>query len=427
MKINFVLFVVFLIFSSNTFAQFKNGYVVRLNGDTVFCKIEYRNFKSISTEVKVMVGAEELVYKPEQITGFGLSEGIHFVSKQVSFYTNPIDYTIAPAEFSDAKQEGTFFLKILDKGAVVLYRLDMPARHYFFVEEKYGSPTELVYRVKYMLNNPGEDGTFKTQLNTLLDKYQLLSANPRRTANITYSNDHIRSVIRLINSKAGGEQFSIKKSKSVWVIATAGVSQVTYTNDVRSAFLNPPNLYSFEPYTSPSFGFVIGLKSEGKSFRIRPEVSLSYRSAQLNGIYTDTTAFDALSYDRVTEQYIMKRKDVLLGLSPVLYITGTRQIEFFIKPGLGFLLDVNGSSLESAVKSERVQFADGRSRLVSSSGLTMGTKNMKVQMYAAAGVQWKRHRIEFTYIPAADLLKEPVDVQLRTAGVMVHYGFRFLN
>ncbi|MDX5348178.1 MAG: PorT family protein [Hymenobacteraceae bacterium] len=123
-------------FTSSAFAQknFKEGFIIKAEGDTVRGLVEYRGDARNATVAvfKPAANAEVVEYMPEQISGYGFKGSKHYETQQV--------------DLNGKKQ--LVFLNILVKGKASVYFLkeESEATH-FFIKKQDGPTVELLNTV----------------------------------------------------------------------------------------------------------------------------------------------------------------------------------------------------------------------------------------------------------------------------------------
>lgn len=100
---------------------------------------------------------------PADIKGFGITGYGDYRSATVSYHLGPITGDL-PGEYSDKTETNSCFLLVLVNGPYCLYELTLQERYYFFINEKDGPVTELVYRVRQSEMMISEDEQYKNLL-----------------------------------------------------------------------------------------------------------------------------------------------------------------------------------------------------------------------------------------------------------------------
>lgn len=149
MKYRFLL-LIFLVGPAFALAQgdYKPGYVVSLNGDTIKGFISYKkkekNFRSVYM-AKTPGGQAEL-YPADQTAGFGIYGIATFRSFNVWISQDtPLDMNFTIGK-DTTKVQAKVFLRLLIVGSnVSLFSYTDPIKQRFYIREKNGVPVELEY------------------------------------------------------------------------------------------------------------------------------------------------------------------------------------------------------------------------------------------------------------------------------------------
>lgn len=175
------LFFTVLLLPFISFAQsnYKTGYVINLQGDTLRGLIDYRMWDNNPDAVifKKNVGETNSIrYSPEDITLFTIT-GLASYEK----YSGPVSMDEVDVNHLNSKDTSfkmaSVFLRVLQKGKnVALYSYTDNLKSRYFVADNAGTPKELIYRIyKGGNGNTMIDGTYLTQLNVLAIKYNALN------------------------------------------------------------------------------------------------------------------------------------------------------------------------------------------------------------------------------------------------------------
>ena len=131
-----LLVVIMLIFSASTlFAQiqFKSGYIITLDGDTLFGEIDYQDDNVLARQCRFRENpqSQSQIFYPLDIAGYRFTDGKYFVSKEV---------------------DGTsYFLEYLLNGAISLYtRQDNKKKTYFYIDKEDVGIVEITYESKIL-------------------------------------------------------------------------------------------------------------------------------------------------------------------------------------------------------------------------------------------------------------------------------------
>ena len=127
---------------NNIFTDFKPGYIISLNGDTLSGMIDYRNDLKMSKTCRFIPknATSEVVYKPNEIRAFRFENGKFFVSRDLKTPDN---------------QPVKLFLEYLIHGKVdVYYYKDTKGNHYL-IDKEGRELTELPYEEKIKTDSNG--------------------------------------------------------------------------------------------------------------------------------------------------------------------------------------------------------------------------------------------------------------------------------
>ncbi|MEO8947323.1 MAG: hypothetical protein ABI308_02870 [Mucilaginibacter sp.] len=176
------LFILLILLPALSFAQSNNkpGYIVTLQGDTIKGFI---TFKGWNTPDKIIfknnADAVMQTYTPTKINGFGLKGGNTYQTYKGRISEDRMDLSSLSIGIDSTFSKDTVFLRVVKKGKnVTLLHYKDAIKDRFFIAEKNGPPTELIYRayVSNIKNRTGLIETFDTkyqkQLHALRIKYR---------------------------------------------------------------------------------------------------------------------------------------------------------------------------------------------------------------------------------------------------------------
>jgi len=118
--------------------NFRPGYVIKLNGDTLFGDVDYRGDLLMSKKCSFRAANEKVVvdFTPSEISSYRFINGKYFVAKNV--------------------KNSTYYLEFLINGKINIYYLRDEAGEYYFIEKEGLDIVEIPYeeKVKYVDNVP---------------------------------------------------------------------------------------------------------------------------------------------------------------------------------------------------------------------------------------------------------------------------------
>lgn len=171
-----VLIFILISFQSQAQRNFKPGYIVKLNGDTIKGFIDYRDWKQNPQVITFKLAAVAQRYSYVTIKGFGVDQ---FENYQI--YTGPITKgavnlgDLSSGIDSSFATETVFLRSIFQGKNIALYSYTDQIKTRFFISEKNGVPIELkryVYLDPKRSKRITEDNLFRQQLLELAIKYQ---------------------------------------------------------------------------------------------------------------------------------------------------------------------------------------------------------------------------------------------------------------
>lgn len=130
-----------LILSGLTFAQqdFRAGYIIQLNGDTLYGEVDYRGDLLMGKKCtfKALIDEKIMEYNPGDIAAFRFIDSKFFVSKNV--------------------KGADYFLEFLIKGKINIYYLRDEVGEYYFLEKEGMEIVEIPYKegIRYV-HDPGK-------------------------------------------------------------------------------------------------------------------------------------------------------------------------------------------------------------------------------------------------------------------------------
>jgi len=182
MKYLYQLLFLSVFFPALSYAQsnFKPGYVVTLNGDTIHGFIDYKEWDQNPSKIyfkRDISSAQKERYSANEINDFEIS-GFENYKRAITWVSQDhLELSSLSHHVDSTKIKDTIFLRTIYKGNVVtLYGYKDKIKERFFIAEKDKDPVELSYH-KYLDPNPDhtyniliQDG-YKLQLYNLVIKY----------------------------------------------------------------------------------------------------------------------------------------------------------------------------------------------------------------------------------------------------------------
>jgi hypothetical protein len=310
-------------------SNYKPGYVVRLNGDTVHGFINYRewdkNPKNISFKNTLGNSAAEN-FTPQNINEFAVNGYEYFKRFVVKISQDQVEMSNVKQGADTSYITAAVFLRVLTPGKNVSlfgYTDEIKTRYYILAGTE-TQPQELVYRVYYSLENSTLqkiDNRYRVQLEYLAQKYNV-SNNELETqiSNAEYQEADLAKITRVINGETA-KQFTPKSRLGTRWYAGFGV---TDNNLSFVGVIKYPNNSS--TYPKVSAGFDLFLNKSTQRLFLRAELSLTEND------HSFSYGPDASSYSSSLDNVIQRN----ISLSPqVVYnIYNADNFKLFINIGV---------------------------------------------------------------------------------------------
>jgi hypothetical protein len=214
MKFSLNLLLIIGLFPIYSIAQshYKQGYLVKSNGDTIHGYIDYRAWDLNPTSIKFKLPKEGKVetFNIYDLDSFGIDHITSYKKYTVMISMNDINPDHM-TEFRDTSfRIATVFLKLLQKGEnLILYSYSDGIKERFYLGEtpKY-EPVELIYRLYYDLNavtldhgRTVNENTYMKQLYTMAMKYTNMSVSLQRDIeDADYQEYKLFKIVKKINN-----------------------------------------------------------------------------------------------------------------------------------------------------------------------------------------------------------------------------------
>ncbi len=293
--------------------NFKNGWVVLNNGDTLKGQINYRQWNANPTQIEFKAN-KTVTYTVNDLKAFTVSGEDNYQKFTIQYhYLLPVIESVTIPEDDNQTKEATVWLRIIAPGNYSLGEYTTPDRSFFYVIRD-GKPEELVYGtgIKSFVddkhkNDPNYDKTgfwknelYKDQLTRLLS-----TVNPSAalsTKNLSYSREDISAFFDKMNNNKSS--IADRKSfKGSWGILL-GVSYCSSTpnDDPNGQFHNGTATNNFFPTAGVDFtllsqrnlsrfGITVGLTVDNvNSVIIAPDNGGVSYETHLNDYYASLSA-----------------------------------------------------------------------------------------------------------------------------------------
>jgi hypothetical protein len=206
----FALFIFAPLFSSAQ-ANFKSGYMITLQGDTISGFINYKDWNVNPKEIafkKDSIGGESQLYTTADLSAFAIN-GYEYYKR----YAGKISWdrventTMLSVKMDTDTRYGVFFFRVISTGKnVTLYKYTDRLKERFFIAENGRQPVELAYHMFLLLTGETKrlitDYGYKDQLQKLAAIYQPQNAVlAKKIKNVSYTND-LKKIVRQLNGLA---------------------------------------------------------------------------------------------------------------------------------------------------------------------------------------------------------------------------------
>ena len=275
----------------NAQTDFRDGYVIKSLGDTIYGEIDYRGDMPMSTTCKLKKNDNIIEYSPKDILAFRFTDSKYFISKEVN--------------------GKTVFLEYLIKGKINFYYLRDETGDHYYLNKEDSALTELPYKEE-VRKREGTNYLYKSTKHIgLLNIYMQDAPGLQSEINKIKKPEH-KNMIKLAedyhNIVCDGEKCIIYEKKQPFMKinyeVVAGILKLTNTNSIdcekkslqsgilfhfwmprlnEKLYIKTGLLYSFTKNSEDSkytyfmvpvhFGYLAP-----KTYRIRPTASISLLS-----------------------------------------------------------------------------------------------------------------------------------------------------
>ncbi len=223
-------------------SNYKPGYVVTLQGDTLKGFIDYKEWDKnpVSINFKATTGSSEGQYFTVKNAGSFAITGLEYYQRFIlSISQDQVDIGKVTARPDTTHITDTVFLRLSTKGKyLALYSYtDNIKRHFFLLDAGDPQPEELVYQAYY---NPDESSSihhinrYRGQLQFLAQKYAVNNGNlDKQILAADYREPDLANIVQTINGSTGPQFKTQNLAGSRWF---AGIG-VNYSN---LKFTEPP-------------------------------------------------------------------------------------------------------------------------------------------------------------------------------------------
>ncbi|WP_413670237.1 hypothetical protein ACEN9X_10025 [Mucilaginibacter sp. Mucisp86] len=312
MKLFYTLVLVIFLLPSFVSAQsnYKQGYVITNNGETVNGFINYREWNSNPTNVSFKKTLTDKVetYKPQDISYFEVSGFESYQTATVAISKVKTDIRNMSDNIDTSSYTATVFLKLLQKGdnvSLLQYNDDIKTR-YFIQDNKAGQPQELKYQPYFDKDSQSikKKNIYYAQLIDLAHKYKGSNADDliNKIVVLNYNEGELLKVTNLLNNEdANKPEKSGDKKPAYRMFVGAGVNATKING---AGPLLPATTGGAKSYVLPEFTFGIDAPFNPNTGKLifRTELTLLFAKASIDNIGTtySSTTVDNESFNQIT-------------------------------------------------------------------------------------------------------------------------------
>jgi hypothetical protein len=286
-RTNLCLLIAYLAIPLTSFSQtnFKEGFIIKLNTDTVKGFINYREWDKSPKKVQFknsLKDANPLSLDPSQIKEFSVIGFEKYVSYIGNVSMDPTKYPNLPTGLDTTSTIDTIFLKPITSGQNIIFLVnqDNIKKRLYFLENGQ-TPVELRYHQYFFGDSKVREANFfRSQLIKLAEKY--LPGDKSALTLISNLSFNESEVSRIINKLNKADKNDVKKKSgntrffaglSINRASTYFSGNTIFAND-ESTFISPRISLGFDAFSNPNIQRLI----------LRSEVSLMYVQARMNGV-----------------------------------------------------------------------------------------------------------------------------------------------
>lgn len=356
-SLHLLISILFFSFCSNLVEaqeNFKPGYIIKQNRDTIKGFIDYRNWDKnpFLIKFKTEINAQEEAFDPLSIQEFNVEDEV-YVSGIIKVETTPLktDELTENAEFK-IKKDTTFLQALFQGDKSLYYYRNEDKRDNFYILK--GDEYELLKYKRFIKNKNGqkaivENKAYLGQLTSYLDDCSTIYAE------IVHARYRQKELYRIFEyyKECIGENFLYQKKekkiqKHFGVVSGASLSMLNFKSVANANLVNTDYDSSFRPVLGLYIDFI--LPRHQRKWSIYNELLLT--NYNISGVYEDYTSDENFSISTTEFKYTYLRVNNLVRFK---YPVGS--MEIFVNGGISNSLVIGGSNFE---KKEIKFFVDER-------------------------------------------------------------------
>lgn len=424
-----LLFIISVCFTSAQ-KNYLPGYIIKLNGDTVFCSIDYRDWAVNPKSIQVQVNNTELKQTIHDISGFGIIGIVKYETVNVTYHLNPISGNIFPTKYMDETKTEEVFLKLWVSGEYSLYELISTNRVYYFIKHE-NVFSELIYRVKQVDMQVFEDVQYKNYLQGLLELKLKLDKYKNRIENLTYTNKELSSVLKIINSSSGEPDLKNHRVRGK-INADLFIGGLLNTYPGKFSGINQfPHQLKQNFSGTGGINFIYSLPTNFYRLKFGLSVSFYKLNNQTNRIDSTHKQIDVNYYETTVYKahYSYKQTVIAANLYVMYVINPVGKYNFFVKGGMNYSVDLNkNQSIYGKYEEEYTAVRNGdiffRNSIKGEDVNYFSLRSFWLSLNASAGIIYKRNKIELNYaVPADIVINSGTNLKISVFGLFYSYQF----
>jgi len=424
----FIVSFLIIVISLSAQKSLKQGYYLKPTGDTISCKINFRDSDKNPDHIEVVLdNGNKVTLGLQDAAGFGVYGYADYLKGKVSYHTAHNTGSDLPEQFSDNVQSQEVFLKIIKNGRYHLYEAKLLGQYYYFISTDGKQFDELLYRVKQKDMVISEDKSYQNYLRGLLEKEGMLDQRMTNMVNSAMYNsndigklvDHLNKTKKTESNKSSNHQkpfsFEVFAGPALNLFPTGFTGVYDGGNHFKSAL-------------SATGGVNVNYRFASNYQRTSIGISVSVNNFQSSSTRNDSIVhfFSQNSNNKriYSEDFSMKFTMLNLNLSVSYILNPQSPIKSYVRVGLNNGLVLSGG-VTSKYTSAYYIVANGNPPIVTNESGTKnlfgGTKTI-LSLSIATGVTVKRSRVEVSWVMPSDIyVADPGTASLKVGMVGLLY------
>lgn len=288
--------------ASDAQKNFFPGYIIENNGDTGFCKIDFKDWVFNPEEISTETGAGITKRTVHNISGFSVQGYHNYEAIDITYHESSISDDFLPLEYSNETKTKRVFLKVLCKGEYTLFQYEDSKRVYFFYRSGNGKIEELLYRVKKRDLLIEEDISYKHTIQVLFIEEGLYAENKQKIENMSYINPSMVSIFSILNRQENHDNSQANnKSNKLALEIFAGILLNNLSDNIDYGLQTIPDFRNEVSYAAGmNFVFYIPSRFQRIGLGISTGISNLKASESIVDMSTTVTGGSGNYYTNIT-------------------------------------------------------------------------------------------------------------------------------